>query len=127
MIDYQLLKTLHVSCVGLSLAGFTLRSGLMLAGSSLLHNRWTRTLPHLVDSLLFFSGLGLAALLHQYPGTASWLTAKAVALVLYVILGAVALRGRTLTRRVPALVSAYLAFGYMVGVAVHKSPLSWWY
>ncbi len=127
MIDYQLLKLTHLSCVALSLAGFTLRSGLMLAGSPLLNSRWTRTLPHIVDSLLFFSGLGLAAMLHQYPGTTPWLTAKAVALVLYVIFGAVALRGRTLGRRLPALVTAYLVFGYMVGVAVHKSPLSWWY
>ena len=125
VIDHQLLKLIHLSCVVLSLTGFTLRAGLMLVGSGLLRRRWVRTLPHLVDSVLFFSGLGLAYNLHQYPGTSPWLTAKLVALVLYVLFGAVALRGRTLTRRLTALVLAYATFAYMVSVAINKTPFPW--
>ena len=125
MIDHSLLKAVHVSCVTLSFIGFTFRAGLMLADSPLLRRRWVRTVPHIVDSLLFFSGLGLAWNLHQYPGTAPWLTAKLSALVAYVILGAIALRGSTLALRVTALVLAYTAFGYMVGVALTRNPLPW--
>ena len=125
MIDHSLVKLIHVSCVALSLAGFTLRSGLMLAGSPLLHRRWVRTVPHLVDSTLFFSGLWMAWNLHQYPGTTPWLTAKLTALVAYVILGAIALRGKTRRRRYLALIAAYGCFFYMVGVALSRSPLPW--
>jgi len=115
----------HLSCVVLSITGFTLRATLMLAHSSLLRRRWVRTVPHFVDSLLFFSGLGLAYNLHQYPGTSPWLTAKLVALVFYVVFGAVALRGRRLPQRLTALVLAYLTFAYMVGIALGKNPMPW--
>ena len=125
MIDHQLLKLVHLTCVVLSITGFTLRAGLMLAGSALLRRRWVRTLPHFVDSLLFFSGLGLAYNLHQYPGTSPWLTAKLVALLLYVVFGAVALRGRGLARRLASLVLAYASFAYIASVALTKSPLPW--
>ncbi len=125
MIDYQLLKLTHLTCVVLSITGFTLRAGLMLAGSSLLRRRWVRTLPHFVDSLLFFSGLGLAYNLHQYPGTSPWLTAKLMALVLYVVFGAVALRGCNLPRRLTALILAYASFAYIVHTAVTKNPIPW--
>ena len=125
MIDHQLLKLVHLSCVVLSITGFTIRAALMLARSTLLRRRWVRTVPHLVDSLLFFSGLGLAYNLHQYPGTTPWLTAKLVALVLYVIFGAIALRGRRLPQRLIALLLAYATFAYMVSVALSKNPLPW--
>jgi len=125
VIDHQLLKLVHLSCVVLSITGFTIRAALMLVRSPLLRRRWVRTVPHLVDSLLFFSGLGLAYNLHQYPGTTPWLTAKLVALVLYVIFGAIALRGRRLPQRLTALVLAYATFAYMVSVALSKSPLPW--
>ncbi len=125
MIDHQLLRLVHLSCVVLTLTGFTLRAGLMLAGSPLLRRRWVRTVPHLVDTLLFFSGLGLAWNLHQYPVTSPWLTAKLAALVVYVILGAVALRGRTPGRRITALVLAYAVFAYIVAVAMSRNPFPW--
>jgi len=125
VIDYSLLKLTHLSCVVLSITGFTLRAGLMLTGSRLLRRRWVRTVPHFIDTLLFFSGLGLAYLRHQYPVTTPWLTAKLAALVLYVLAGAVALRGAKLSHRIPALLLAYASFAYMVGVALTKNPLPW--
>lgn len=125
MIDHALIKLIHISCVALSLAGFTLRSGLMLIRSPLLRRRWMRTIPHLVDSILFFSGLWMAWNLHQYPGTTPWLTAKLTALIAYVIFGAMALRGRTRRRRYLSLLAAYGCFFYMVSVALTRNPFPW--
>ena len=122
MIDHDLVKLIHISCVVLSLIGFTLRSILMLMGSPLLRRSWVRTVPHLVDSTLFFSGLWLAWNLHQYPGTTPWLTAKLSALIAYIVFGALALRGRTRRRRYLSLVAAYACFAYMVAVALTRSP-----
>ena len=125
MIDHDLVKLIHISCVVLSLIGFTLRSILMLMGSPLLRRSWVRTVPHLVDSTLFFSGLWLAWNLHQYPGTTPWLTAKLSALIAYIVFGALALRGRTRRRRYLSLVAAYACFAYMVDVALTRSPVPW--
>jgi uncharacterized membrane protein SirB2 len=53
-----------------------------------------------------------------------WLTAKVVALVAYIVLGAVALKyGRTKAVRSVALVAAILTFAYIVAVAVTRNPL----
>ena len=92
---YWLLK-LHIATVLLSLAGFVVRGVWMLRGSSLLRARWVRATPHIVDTLLLASGIGLIFTLHLYPTQQPWLVAKLVALVVYIVLGAIALkRGRT--------------------------------
>jgi uncharacterized membrane protein SirB2 len=124
MFDYAHIKFFHIGCVTISISGFTLRGGLMLADSPLLWHRWVRTVPHIVDTALLVSGLWLATIIGQYPGTAGWLTAKLVALLLYIGLGFVALRlGRSKPVRIAALLGALTCFGYMIAVAVTKSAL----
>jgi uncharacterized membrane protein SirB2 len=55
-----------------------------------------------------------------------WLLAKFAGLVVYVVLGAIALRrGATMPIRQVAFVGALSAFAYIVGAAVSKSPASW--
>jgi uncharacterized membrane protein SirB2 len=123
-MNYLLLKHFHMTCAALSGGFFLVRGGWMLAGSPLLQQRWVKTLPHLVDTLLLASAIGLAVWSHQYPGQMPWLTAKVVALVAYIVLGAVALKyGRTKAVRSVALVAAILTFAYIVAVAVTRNPL----
>ena len=55
-----------------------------------------------------------------------WLLAKILGLVAYIVLGTIALkRGPTMPVRVVAFVGALLAFAYIVGAALLKSPASW--
>ena len=123
-MDYTTLKALHLGSVILSISGFTARGMLMLLDSPLIWNRWVRSLPHIVDTLLLLSGLWMAVLINQYPGSSGWLTAKLVALLAYIGLGFIALRlGRTKRIRVAALIGALLCFAYMALVAVSKNPL----
>lgn len=118
---YYTIRNLHIACVAASGALFLLRGVWMLAAPALLQRRWVRTLPHLVDTLLLASAVTLAVLSGQYPFAQDWLGAKVVALVLYVLLGAVALRrGRTRTIRAGAFVAALVTFAYIVSVAVTK-------
>ena len=52
-----------------------------------------------------------------------WLTAKFFALILYIVLGTIALkRGKTRGQRIAAWIAALLVFGYMVAVAVTHDP-----
>lgn len=122
-MDYLLLKQTHVACVALSYAGFFLRGIWMMRGSPLLERRWVRIAPHVNDTLLLASAIAMAAIARQYPFVQGWLTAKVLALALYVVLGMIALgRGRTKRARTAAWIGAQLVFGYIVAVAVTRSP-----
>jgi uncharacterized membrane protein SirB2 len=102
---------------------FLLRGVWMLRDSSMLARRWTRILPHVVDTVLLGTAIVLAAWSGQYPIAQPWLTAKVVALLAYVALGTVALkRGRTKQVRAAAFIVSLAVFGYIVGVAVTKRP-----
>lgn len=123
-MPYIALKHLHVSFVALSGLLFLVRGIWMLRASPNLQQRWARIVPHIVDTLLLASAIGLAVVSHQYPGQMPWLTAKVVGLVAYIVLGTIALkRGRTQGLRTAAFVGALACFAYIVAVAVTKNPL----
>jgi len=122
-MDYLSLKHFHMTCAALSGSFFLVRGAWMLAGSSLLQRRWVKTLPHVVDSLLLASAIWLAAWSHQYPVQMPWLNAKVIGLIVYILLGSVALKyGRTKPVRAAAFAGALATFGYIVAVAVTKNP-----
>lgn len=120
---YSLLKQLHLSTIALTLALFVLRGVWMMRESPRLYARWVRIVPHLNDSLLLASGISLAVLTRQYPLVNDWLSAKFFALILYIVLGTIALkRGKTRGQRITAWIAALLVFGYMVAVATTREP-----
>jgi uncharacterized membrane protein SirB2 len=114
----------HQAAVALSLTGFFIRGGASLAGAGWVKSRLAKTLPHVIDSVLLLSGLTLAWSLRLTPGNAPWLLAKLAGLVVYVGLGVVALRpGRPAAVRATAWVAALVTAGWIVSVAITKSPL----
>lgn len=118
---YFAVKFLHVTCVVLSISGFVLRGGLMLADSPLRHARWLRIVPHVIDALLLAAALTLMALVGQYPFVDGWLTAKVFGLIAYIVLGSLALKaGRTRAQRATAWLAAIAVFGYVVSVALSR-------
>ncbi len=123
-MDYALLKAVHVTCVGVTFALFFGRGLLMLADSPLLGNRLLRVAPHVNDTLLLASAIWMAVASRQYPFVEGWLTAKLVALIVYIGLGTVALsRGRTRRARAIAWLLALAVFAYIVSVALTRDPL----
>lgn len=123
-MEYNALKHLHVICGALSYVGFFVRGIWMMRDSPLLARRWVRILPHVNDTVLLASAIAIAALSRQYPFVHGWLTAKLIALAIYIALGMVALRpGPTRRVRVAAWVAAQAAFAYIVLVALTRQPL----
>ena len=121
---YPALKHLHLTAVALSFSLFMLRGLWMLADSPRLQQRWVRIVPHVMDTVLLASAIGLTLTLHQYPFVQSWLTAKLLGLVVYIILGSIALRyGPNKPLRATAWLAALLVFGYIVSVALTHNPL----
>jgi uncharacterized membrane protein SirB2 len=119
-----IVKMLHMTCALLSISGFFARGLLMIKDSPLLQARFVKIAPHIIDTVLLVSAIilasqwGLAAL--QLP----WLLAKIVALIVYILLGMLALHpGREKSLRVGAWLAALVVFAYIVSVAVTKTPL----
>jgi uncharacterized membrane protein SirB2 len=123
-MDYPLLKIIHITCVAVTFVLFFGRGVLMLVDSPLLKARFLRIAPHVNDTLLLGSALWMAVISRQYPFAESWLTAKLVALIVYICAGMIALsHGRTKHSRVTAWVFALLVFAYIVSVALTRSPV----
>jgi uncharacterized membrane protein SirB2 len=125
LLDYSTLKALHAGSALVSVTLFIIRGGWMIAKPERLRQRWVKVVPHVVDTVLLVSALamvwGLGGL--EALRTQSWLGAKLVALFAYIALGSVALkRGRTRRIRVAAFCAAIAVFGYIVSVAITKSP-----
>lgn len=121
---YPALRSAHLLLVGGSVALFTLRAVVVLAGA-----RWPlallpRVASVVIDTALFGAGVSMWVALDLNPLRDHWLGVKLVLLVVYVVLGAWALR-RAPTRRAKAgfLVAALVVFGFMVTVAVAHHPL----
>jgi len=121
-----LLKMLHVACASISYGLFFVRGVWHLNDSPNLQQHWVRVLPHLVDTLLLTSAVGLAWSLGISPFAAPWLGAKIIALLLYIVLGTIALkRGKTKQVRLIAWLAAQLVFLYIVLTAMAHDPLPW--
>lgn len=120
---YSLLKILHISCAAASYTLFMLRGFWSLNTSPLMQQRWVKIVPHIVDTILLTSALALAYTIGQYPFVNGWLTAKVLALLLYIGLGLVALKyGNNYSTRLIAWLAAQAVFIYIVLVAIHKNP-----
>lgn len=123
---YLGVRALHAGCAALSIAGFAARGALMLMGSPILHKRFVRIAPHVVDTVLLASAVWLAWFLGQVPFVHAWITAKLLALVLYVVLGVFALRrGRTKAQRAAAFAAALATVAYIVAVALTRDATPW--
>lgn len=123
---YETLRHLHMLFAVISVTGFAARGLLAITQSPSLDTPWLKRLPHINDTLLFAAGVALIVITHQYPGSAPWITAKLVAVLVYIVLGFVALR-RSFPAglRVASGLAALATIGYIVSVAITKNPLPW--
>ncbi len=125
MADYYFyIKSVHVTCVVISITLFLLRSYWTLRGSPMLASVWARSIPHYVDTTLFAAAIMLTLIIHQYPFQAPWLTAKVGGLLGHILFGLVFFHyKRSWAVRKGALALSLLSFVYIVGVALTRNPL----
>lgn len=122
-MDYLWVKYLHVSSVVISISLFVLCGSLQLQFKPWRQWWLLRVAPHIIDSVLLGSALWLAWRSAQYPFVEGWLTAKVLALLLYIGLGMRALgRNTPQAQRLPFFAAALLSVTYILGVALTRSP-----
>ena len=120
---YPQIKLVHITCVVLSGSLFTLRGVMMLAGSVRVYHPALKYLSYLIDTTLLTSAVLLTLILHQYPFVQSWLTAKVLLLVVYIVLGVFALRrGHSRASRAAYFVAALAVFAFIVSIAIAHDP-----
>ena len=120
------MKNLHMTFAVLSITGFVIRGYWMMRSSALSEHRLTRIAPHVIDTLFLVTGIAMVVNLQLAVLQNDWLLAKFAGLLVYIVLGAIALRrGRTLKIRVVAFAGALLAFTYILNTAITKSPFPW--
>jgi uncharacterized membrane protein SirB2 len=114
MCLFNILITLHLTSVALTISLFTLRYWWRWSNNPRFQARWVRVLPHIVDSVLLLSGVGLIALTGYLPFTVkgAWLTEKLFGVIIYIVLGFIAL-GR---RRPRSQQTGFIAF--LLGLVV---------
>lgn len=118
---YLQIRFAHVLLVCCSGALFAVRGLATIAGSTWPRHVALRWASYTIDTCLLTAALMLVTILHQYPFVQSWLTMKVLLLVVYIVLGAYALRrARTRRARIAAYVAALLVFGFIASVA-------WWH
>lgn len=124
-MTYMVLKHLHMTAAGLSILFFIIRAYWSVSGSACLQHRFVRIAPHVIDTVLLVCGLALAGMLGA-AANQPWLITKIVLLIVYIVVGSYAIkRGKTAFSRGVAALMAIAIFAYIVGVAIYRSPASW--
>ena len=97
-----------------------------MSQSDNLNRRVVRIIPHIIDTILFIAAIALVMTLQLNVFAQPWLLAKVTGLLIYIVLGTIAIkRGPSRQIRIIAFVSALAVFAYIFGVAMTKSPVSW--
>jgi uncharacterized membrane protein SirB2 len=121
---YSPLKLAHIGLVLVSGGLFALRGALVLAGQSWAMARPWRLLSYGIDTLLLTAGVTLWILLSLNPVASPWLGVKLLLLVLYIVLGSLALkRARAPAARRASYTGALLVYLFMASVAISHHPL----
>jgi uncharacterized membrane protein SirB2 len=122
-MSYLALKHLHTTAAALSLIFFVVRAYWSVLASPTLQNKFVRIAPHVIDTVLLACGLAMAFTIGFNQG---WIWAKLIALVLYIVVGTMAIkRGKTPASRAVSALVAIAIFIYIVGVAIKQNPWSW--
>lgn len=124
---YLFIRHLHVASIALSGGVFLLRGLLIQLG----WKRFAMASPvrygsYTVDTVLLVTGGLLIAILPWAAFRNGWLALKLTLVVVYVLLGTLALkRGRSARVRGVCYVAALAVFIFIIGIALAHHPLGW--
>ena len=123
---YPQVKAVHVHAVIASGALFALRGGASVAGARWPRHWLPRYASYTIDTVLLTAATMLFAMLPGAMFANGWLATKLALLVVYILLGALAMRPRfPRARRVGFYVAALATYAAIFGIARMHQPLGW--
>lgn len=117
---YYIVKHIHITLVIISLTLFQFR----FWRYHVLHHQpmlLLQRLPHVIDSLLLVSGIGLAVMAGFSPLNSPWLLFKLAALVIYIVAGMLAMKQSGHVKWLFYLMAS-IAVLYIIFAATQKIP-----
>ncbi|MGL4600723.1 MAG: SirB2 family protein [Plesiomonas sp.] len=123
---YIFLKHLHMTTLAISVSLLVLRFIWSLCGTKVMQQRWVKIVPHINDTLVLLSGVSLMVITGFYPFTPHtlWMTEKLLGVVIYILLGFVALKeSKNKVIRFFALLGALGWIWLIAQMAITKTPL----
>lgn len=114
-----MLKDTHMLFILLSVGGFITRIMLVQFKPAWLQPKIAKIAPHVIDTILLLSGIGLVFQGNWMAGEFGWILTKLVMLCAYIGFGVMAMRSSGI-KRWGAFVLALACFGYIGFVAVTK-------
>ena len=128
MIEFHAqIKWVHITAIIISGLLFLLRGSLVMTGRERIAMLTPlRFISYGVDTVLLSAALMLLTILPHAMYANGWLSLKLVLVVIYVVLGSVALkRGRTAGVRAGSFVAALAVYLTIAGIARAHHPLGW--
>lgn len=126
LIHYLSIKGLHLTLVVVSGLLFAARGAGVLAGQAWPMWPLARRISVLIDVALLSAGVTLWVLLSWHPLQHPWLGTKLALLLVYIVLGSLALkRAPRRGQRAGFFVAALLVYAFMASVAVSHQPWGW--
>lgn len=124
---YAQIKWVHIASIIASGLLFLFRGSLVLTGRERIAMLAPlRFLSYGIDTVLLSAALMLLTILPHAMYANGWLTLKLVLVVVYVVLGSLALkRGRTIGVRAGSFAAALAVYLTIVGIARVHHPLGW--
>lgn len=124
---YLPIKNLHIGLVSASGLLFFVRGVAVLTGQHWPMRKPWRRLSYAIDTLLLSAGVTLWAILSLGPIQNPWLGTKLLLLLLYIVLGSLALkRAPTPATRRASFAGAVVVYLFMLSVAVAHHPSGPW-
>lgn len=121
---YLQIKAAHVAAIVASGGLFALRGAAVLAGQRWPMSAPLRWLSYTIDTLLLTAALMLLTALKLNPFVVPWLSVKLALLVVYVVLGSLALkRARSPRQHAVFYVAALAVYGLVYTIARAHHPL----
>ena len=118
-----MIKLIHMTTAFISISLFLTRGFWVFRNSPMMSKKWVKIVPHVNDTVLLITATLLAISTQQYPFVHSWLSAKFIALLVYIVLGMFALkRAKGMKNKAVFFILAILTFRYIVSVALTRSP-----
>lgn len=120
---YLPLKDSHMLLVIISVAFFCFRAISHMQQLSWQTKKWAKISPHIIDSLLFITGVILMFVTTQFPFEHNWLTSKMILLVGYILFGIKTMRSHAIMQQRLYFSLAMLCILLMITVARTHHPL----
>lgn len=117
------IKHIHMGLALISIIGFVLRGGWLLATGNRPAAKFVKIAPHVVDTLLLLSGIVLLALSGWAFLSQPWMLVKLVMVALYIGVGIAAFKASATGLRWGLFLLAILVFVQTMVIAVSKQPL----